>query len=93
MATQMETGSSRSDISMARVALAIGVLSLIVWFGLAFAVSDVFYIVGFLLGLVGVVLGYMARKRAPSSTATAAIVVGAIPVVWFILYMLVEAVS
>lgn len=93
MATPMGTGSTRSDIPIARAALATGILSLIVWFGLAFAVSDTFFIVGFLLGVVGVGLGFAARKRAPSSTATAAIVVSAIPVVWFVLYMIVAAVS
>lgn len=93
MATQMESGVARSDISMARAALALGIISLIVWFGLAFAVSDTFFIVGFALALIGLGIGIAARKRAPSGTATAAIVVNAIPVVWFIGYMIVAAVS
>jgi hypothetical protein len=83
--------ATRSDVPLARVALGVGILALIVWFGLAFAVSDVFFVIGFALGIVGLALGVAARKRSPSSTATAAIVVGAIPIIWFIAYMIVAA--
>jgi hypothetical protein len=85
--------ATRSDVPLARIALGTGILALIVWFGLAFAVSDTFFIVGLVLGVIGVALGVAARKRARSSTATAAILLSAIPVVWFILYMIVAAVT
>ena len=83
--------ATRSDIPLARIALGVGILALIVWFGLAFAVSDAFFIIGFALGIIGLALGLVARKHSPSSTANSAIVVGAIPVVWFIAYMIVAA--
>ncbi len=60
--------------------------------GLGF-VEDWFFVLGLVIGVIGVGLGLAARRRTPSRMATAAIVLSAIPVVWFIVYMIVDAIA
>ena len=55
--------------------------------------KDVFFVLGLVIGVIGVGLGLAARRRTPSRMATAAIVLSAIPVVWFIVYMIVDAIA
>ncbi len=83
---------SRASEGLARAALIVGVLAILTFIGLGF-VEDWFFVLGLVIGVIGVGLGLAARRRTPSRMATAAIVLSAIPVVWFIVYMIVDAIA
>ena len=83
---------SRASEGLARAALIVGVLAILTFIGLGF-VEDWFFVLGLVIGVIGVGLGLAARRRAPSRMATAAVVLSAIPVVWFIVYMIVDAIA
>jgi hypothetical protein len=91
------TAAGREDTgTLAKAAVGLGILALILFFGLGFAADTWGWVVGFVAGIAAVVVGWMARTRARTDSqrlATIGIVLGAIPVVWFIAYMIIDAVS
>ena len=74
-----------------RTALAVAALSLVLFIGGGFTVGGIFWILGAVVGLGAVVLGVAARRNARAREATVAVILGAIPVVWFAAFMLVAA--
>ena len=86
---------SREGTPLAKVALAAGVLAVLAFFGLAFAFGDWWFVVGFVLGAIAVVTGWLARQRGGGSDrrlATVGLVLGAIIVAWFLAYMVIDSI-
>ena len=76
-----------------RTALALAVVSLVLYIGGGFTVGGIFWILGPLVGLAAVILGLAARRNGAGREATIAIVLGAIPVLWFAAFMIATAIS
>ncbi len=91
------TTASRGDArTLAIASVALGILAILAFFVLGFAAGDWWFVVAFVLGLAAVVTGWIARKRPGSDhrrTATIGIVLGAVPAVWFIVYMIVASIT
>jgi hypothetical protein len=89
-ADQMDAGT------MAKVALGLGILAVVGFFGLGFAAGGWWFVVALIIGLVAVGAGYRARSsdlpRSERRMALAGIVCGGLVVVWFVLYMIVAAI-
>jgi len=84
--------------TLAKGALAAGVLAPLVFFIGGIAISDVFWIIGAIVGLLAVALGWMARKQAATDSpnrrwATIGLLLGAGVVIWFLAYMLLAAID
>jgi hypothetical protein len=92
-----ELVSDRPRGASSAPSIVVGVLAIAVFFGLAFAFGDWFFLAGAALGVVGVALGLRARTVAPDRSerrrATFGIVLGAVPLVWFVAYMVVTAIA
>ena len=82
---------THADSGRARAALATAVLSLLLFIGGGFTVGGIFWLLGAAAACGAVVLGLAARRTGGGREATIAVILGAIPVVWFAAYMLVEA--
>ena len=76
-----------------RTALALAVISLLLYVGGGFTVGGIFWILGPLVGLAAIVFGLAARRNGSGREATIAIVLGAIPVLWFAAFMITAAIS
>ena len=74
----------------ARLALLLGVAALLLYVGGGFTVGGVFWLLGPLVGLGAIVLGVTARRSGGGREATAAIVLGAIPVLWTAAFLIVS---
>ena len=97
MSETMDVGRERSG-PLAKAALAAGILAAITYFGLGLAVGDWWFVVGLVLGAVAVVLGWVARTRVATGSsdgrlAMIGLVLGAIVVAWFVVYVIVEAIA
>ena len=90
------TTTGRGDTgTLAKAAVGLGILSIILFFGLGFVVGDWWFVIAFVVGIAAVVVGWMARTRAGTAhmrLATIGVVLGAVPVVWFIAYMIIAAI-
>ena len=90
------TTASRGDArTLANVSVALGILAIVAFFGLGFFASDWWFVVAFVIGVAAVVTGWIARNRPGNDRrrATIGIVLGAIPAVWFITYMIVASIT
>ncbi len=78
-----------------RAAFASGVLAVLVFVGVGFTLGGISWLVAAALGAVAVVLGVAARRaREPEGRlALAGIVLGGVIVVWFVAYIVVDALS
>jgi hypothetical protein len=78
-----------------RVAIAAGVLAAIVFFGLAFPFGGVLWIVAAALGAISVAAAVSSRRRREAGSRRA--FVGALPgvvvLVWFVAFVIVEALT
>jgi len=74
-----------------RTALVLAVASLVLFIGGGFTLGGVFWLVGPLVGIGAIVLGLAARRNDSGREATIAVVLAAVPVVWFAAFMIVEA--
>jgi len=82
----------RSSTTLPTVALALGILALVVYWVGGITLDGVGWVTGFALGIVAVVVGFVARREPEGRTkATIGLVLGAIPVLWFAGYVLVDA--
>jgi hypothetical protein len=85
----------RSD-SLGRVALALGLLSpVLFFFG---TVAGIFWFVGGAVGLAAVIVGVQAlrrgeRARGGRAMAAAGALIGAVITGWFVVYIVIEAAS
>jgi len=83
----------RRSSSLPNVALALGIAAFVIYWGLGLATDSWGWLVGAGLGVIAVIVGVAARKDADASDrrrATIGLVIGAIPVVWFLGYLLVD---
>ena len=53
--------------------------------------GGIFWVLGPLVGLGAIVLGVAARRKGGGREATIAVVLGAVPVLWFAAFMIVAA--
>ena len=92
---EASTASRREAGALANVSVALGILAIIAFFGLGFFAGDWWFVVAFAIGVAAVVSGWIARTRPGNDRrrATIGIVLGAIPAVWFIVYMIVAAIA
>lgn len=84
---------TRAGGGQGRTALMLGVASLLLYIGGGFTVGGIFWILGPLVGLGVIVLGVAARRKRAGREATIAIVLGAIPVIWTAVFLIVAALS
>ena len=84
---------TRAGGGQGRTALMLGVGSLLLYIGGGFTVGGIFWILGPLVGLGVIVLGVAARRKRAGREATIAIVLGAIPVIWTAVFLIVAALS
>lgn len=84
---------TRSGGGQGRTALTLAVASLVLFIGGGFAVGGIFWPLGAVVGLAAIVLGVTARRKGGGREATIAVVLGAIPAVWFAAFMIVAALS
>ena len=84
---------TRAGGGQGRTALMLGVASLLLYIGGGFTVGGIFWILGPLVGLGVIVLGVAARRKRAGREATIAIVLGAIPVIWTTVFLIVAALS
>ena len=71
----------------------LGVVSLLLYVGGGFTVGGIFWVLGPLVGLAAIVLGVAARRNGGGREATIAVVLGAIPVLWSVAFLIVAAIS
>ena len=76
-----------------RTALMLGVASLVVYIGGGFTMGGIFWALGPLVGLGAIVLGVAARHNDGGREATIAVILGAIPVLWTVAFLIVAALS
>jgi hypothetical protein len=74
-----------------RLALVLAAISLVLYIGGGFTVGGIFWILGPLVGVAAIVLGVAARRQGGGREATVAVVLAAIPVLWFAAFMIVSA--
>jgi hypothetical protein len=74
-----------------RTALVLAVISLLLYIGGGFAFGGVFWVLGPVVGLGAIGLGMVARRNGGGREATIAIVLAAVPVLWFAAFMIVAA--
>jgi hypothetical protein len=91
------TAADQKDAgTMARVALGLGILALIGFFGLGFAAGGWWFVVALIVGLAAVGVGYRARRSGLTRTerrmTLAGMICGGLVVVWFVLYMIIAAI-
>lgn len=89
-----------SDLSVTRergghgsTALALAVVSLVLYIGGGFTVGGIFWVLGPLVGLAAIVLGLAGRRNGAGREATIAVVLGAVPVLWTAAFLIVAAVG
>jgi hypothetical protein len=76
-----------------RIALLLGMTSLVLYIGGGFTVGGIFWVLGPLVGLAAIVLGVAARRKGGGREATIAVVLGAVPVLWTAAFLIVAALS
>ena len=81
----------RTRGSHGRTALILAVISLLLYIGGGFTLGGIFWVLGPLVGLGAIALGLAARRNGGGREATIAIVLGAVPVLWFAAFMIVAA--
>jgi hypothetical protein len=84
---------TRAEGGHGRMALMMGVASLLLYIGGGFTMGGIFWALGPLLGLGAIVLGVAARHKGGGREATIAVILGAIPVLWTVVFLIVAALS
>ena len=76
-----------------RTALMLGVASLVLYIGGGFTIGGLFWALGPIVGLGAIVLGVAARRKGGGREATIAVILGAIPVLWTVAFLIVAGLS
>jgi hypothetical protein len=76
-----------------RMPLMLGVASLVLYVGGGFTMGGIFWALGPLVGLGAIALGVAARNKGGGREATIAVILGAIPVLWTVAFLIVAALS
>ena len=74
-----------------RTALILAVVSLLLYIGGGFTFGGIFWALGPLVGLGAIALGLAARRKGAGREATIAVILGAIPVLWTVAFLIVAA--
>ena len=74
-----------------RTALILAVVSLLLFIGGGFAVGGIFWLLGPIVALGAIVMGVAARRKSGGREATIAVILAAVPVLWFAAFMIVSA--
>ena len=82
---------TRTGGGLGRTALILAVVSVLLYIGGGFTVGGIFWVLGPLVGLGAIVLGVAARRKGGGRDATIAILLAAVPVLWFVAFMIVAA--
>ena len=94
---EASTTASRGDPrTLAMASVALGILAILAFFVLGFAAGDWWFVVAFVIGVAAVVTGWIARNRPGNDhrrRATIGIVLGAVPAVWFLVYVIVDSIA
>ncbi|MBA3364164.1 MAG: hypothetical protein H0U03_00020 [Actinobacteria bacterium] len=92
----LEPEGQRSE-PLAKASLAAAILAVLAFFGLGFAFEGWWFVVGLVLGAIAVILGLMTRRRPIAASdrrlATIGLVLGSIIVLWFVTYMVIDAIA
>lgn len=93
----MPMARQRENDPLALAALLAGVAALIAFIIAGFT-TDALWGVGIVLAVVGVVLGWLGRRRAPVGTrsrmmATIGLIAAGIVIAWFLVFLIVEAIN
>ncbi len=84
---------TRADSGHERIALTLGVASLLLYIGGGFTIGGIFWALGPLVGLGAIVLGVAARRKGGGREATVAVILGAIPILWTVAFLIVSALN
>jgi hypothetical protein len=84
---------TRADSGHERIALVLGMASLLLYIGAGFTLGGIFWALGPLVGLGAIALGVAARHKGGGREATIAVVLGAIPVLWTAAFLVVAVLS
>ena len=84
---------TRADSGQERIALVLGMASLLLYIGGGFTLGGIFWALGPLVGLGAIVLGVAARHKGGGREATIAVILGAIPVLWTAAFLIVAPLS
>lgn len=84
---------TRAEAEHERIALTLGVASLLLYIGGGFTIGGLFWALGPLVGLAAIVLGVAARRKGGGREATIAVILGAIPVLWTVAFFIVAGLS
>ena len=84
---------TRAEAGHGRMALMLAVASLLLYVGGGFTLGGIFWALGPLVGLGAIVLGIAARHKGGGREATIAVILGAIPVLWTVSFLIVAALS
>jgi hypothetical protein len=84
---------TRAEGGHGHMAVMLGVASLLLYIGGGFTMGGIFWALGPLVGLGAIVLGVAARRKGGGREATIAVILGAIPVLWTVAFLIVAAVS
>jgi hypothetical protein len=82
---------TRAGSGHGRTALVLAVASLLLYIVGGFTFGGIFWVLGPLVGLAAITLGLAARRNGGGREATIAIVLAAVPVLWFAAFMIVAA--
>jgi hypothetical protein len=86
-----ELTTTRVGSGHARTALVLAVASWLLYVGGGFTVGGIFWVLGPLVGLLAVILGVSARRNGGGREATIAVVLGAVPVLWTVAFLIVAS--
>jgi len=84
---------TRADSGHERIALMLGLASLLLYIVGGFTIGGIFWVLGPLVGLGAIVLGIAARRKGGEREAFIAVILGAIPVLWTAAFLIVAALS
>ena len=84
---------TRADSGHERIALMLGLASLLLYIVGGFTIGGIFWVLGPLVGLGAIVLGVAARRKGGGREASIAVILGAIPVIWTAAFLIVAALS
>lgn len=85
--------ATQSAPPLGRIALATGLLALVLFLGGGMIFDGAFWLIGAVVGIAAIVAGVTARHQGAGREALVAIVLGAIPALWFAVYMVAAAIN
>jgi hypothetical protein len=85
--------ATESAPPLGRIALATGILALLLFLGGGMIFDGVFWVIGAAVGVAAIAAGIGARRQGAGREAIVGIVLGAVPALWFAAYMVAAAIN